>query len=122
MRLYCRENAQFRFVGLRCTVVSPVSGLIEILPALVGKLAPMTPVIANGLKNPIESGKSPNPLPKKRPGEIVVKESDSWRAPVLPMSKSVPTERINSWGSFVRNCHFAPTPRLFQPFAELPSL
>src|ERR1700690_2337408 len=98
MRLYCKENAQFRFVGFRCMVVSPESGLIEILPALVGKLAPMTPVIANGLKNPIESGKSPNPLPKKRAGEIVVKESAIWCAPVLPRSKSVPTERISSWG------------------------
>src|SRR5512135_2815246 len=121
MRLYCKENAQLRVVGFRSTIVSSVAGSIETLPDLVGKLGPMTPVTANGLKNPIDADRSPNPLPKKKAGEIVVKESAIRCAPVPPMSKSVPTERINSCGSFVRNCHFAPMPRLSQPFAELPS-
>ncbi len=52
-----------------------------------GNVGLMTPVIAKGLRKFIDSGRSPNPLPKKRAGEMVEKELAPTRlAPVPPIS------------------------------------
>jgi hypothetical protein len=78
MRLYCKENAHVNVLGLRSISVSPVSGFMVTFLLRVGKFGPMTPVMANGRRYFTDSGKSPNPLPKKIAGETLEKESATW--------------------------------------------
>lgn len=68
-----------KVLGWRSTSTSrsPVSGstLTVLVEDSVGSATPITPVTAKGLKSAMPSGKSPNPLPKKKAGVSVLKVS-----------------------------------------------
>ena len=67
-----------------------------------GKPTPIVPVTAIGFSIAMLSGRSPNPLPKKRAGVIVEKSTAPTRAaPVPPTLTFTPVDNMNSWGASV---------------------
>src|SRR5215472_16849381 len=110
-RLYSMARPVPSTCGSCCT--SPESVVVL---ACVGKPRLRTPVTAKGRRKDKPFGRSPSPLPKKRPGEIVLK----WSTPRLllpepPISALTPVDKRNSWGPFTSKRYLAPISRLAKP-------
>src|SRR5215470_11240626 len=78
------------------------------------------PLMEKGLKYLSESGKSPNPLPNKNPGEKVLILSATLFGPIPPISASKPVAKMVSCSGLLNKTYLKPTSGLPDPEAEGP--
>src|ERR1700730_1658134 len=114
--LYWSDPPHTRNRGLGVVISNPLFASTAFVEESVGTEYPTCAVTASGLKNFIESGRNPKPLPANSFGVRVVNESaPTALLPVPPQSTSSDADIANSPSASLTNWYLKAVARLSKP-------